>query len=102
MPNSKVSMPFAPPAPTTRDQIIAEGAVRLREQHKANVEAHRAAFEARAESEWLRAEAKRKSDFIEKFRYDHYVRPSYPYADLSPAGQCRVLTRIYSPRTSKK
>jgi hypothetical protein len=81
--------PFEADAPKQIDPIT-EGVHQLRLQHKANVEAHRAAFEARAEQEYQRYLARQKESFITKYREDHYVRPPYPYADLSPAGQYRV------------
>ena len=92
MNTNKTSMPFPPDTatPKTRDEIITSGTIKLRHAHKQQVDSHRAAFEARAESEWLRAEQRRKEAFITKYREDNYVKPRYPYADYFPAAQYRV------------
>jgi hypothetical protein len=81
--------PFAADTPKPIDPI-AEGVHQLRLRHKAHVEAHRAAFEARAEQEYRRYLARQKESFVNKYCEDNYVRPRYPYADLSQAGQYRV------------
>jgi len=85
MSNTKL---FEPDTPTI--DPITEGVRSLRQQHKANAEAHHLAFETRAESEWLRAEQQRKDSFINKYREDNYERLRYPYPDHSPAAQYRV------------
>jgi len=81
--------PFEVEAPKPIDPI-AEGVQKLRQQHKAHVEAHRVAFETRAESEWVRSEQRRKESFINTFREDHYIPLPYPWKDLSKADQYRI------------
>ena len=85
-------MPFKPetPIPKTRDEIITAGVITLRQAHKANIEAHRIAFDARAEQRWVEHLAKQKADWIATFKEDNYVKPPYPYSDYSQPAQYRV------------
>jgi hypothetical protein len=85
----QVSRPFLPDI-SDKDRIINQGVEQLRLAHKQRVESHRLECVARAEREYLRAEQRRHDAFVTKWLEDNYVRKSYPYGDLSPAGQYRV------------
>jgi hypothetical protein len=87
---STPSRPFSPDI-SDRNRIINEGVEQLRTAHKQRVESHRLECVARAEREYLRAEQRRRDAFVTKWLEDNYVRKSYPYGDLSPAGQYRVF-----------
>jgi hypothetical protein len=78
------------PAPMSIADPIAEGIARLRQQHRDNVAAHRAAFDEEAGRAWVAAEAKRKAEFIKDYHDRNFFPLKYPYARLDRAGQFRV------------
>ena len=91
MTTQKASMPF-PPDTKIVDPIdpIDQGIQRLRAQHRANVAAHRAAFDEEADRAWVAAEAKRKAEFVKDYHDRNFFPLKYPYAALDRAGQYRA------------
>lgn len=76
--------------PLTRDQIIAEGVIRLRQKHKQDVESHREAFDKKAEQKWVEHLAKQKADWIARYKQDNYLPLGDPWKDLSKEDLYRI------------
>jgi hypothetical protein len=88
---NKQSFPFLMDVPNTPTiSPIDEAIAALKARHRADREAHRIAFEQSASKEFERAEAARRTAWIDRYREGHYIPLKFPYQSLDRNGLYRV------------